>query len=117
MSTAPHQIPSDDTLAPDPMKYSKDVDNNATLIMVYVAVIGLTVVSVAVSSIGLGKFGLPFQLGIGTIQAALVGYHFMHLKQGDRVVILTALASLFWMGILFILFMADYMTRKMIVGW
>jgi cytochrome c oxidase subunit IV len=46
-----------------------------------------------------------------------VAYHFMHLKQGDRVVILTALASIFWMGILFVLFMADYMTRRMIVGW
>ena len=41
----------------------------------------------------------------------------MHLKQGDRVVTLTALASLFWMGILFVLFLTDYMSRKTIVGW
>ncbi len=40
----------------------------------------------------------------------------MHLRQGDRVVILTALSSLFWMGILFVLFMSDYMTRIKVVG-
>ena len=61
------------------------------------------------------KFTLPMQLFIGSIQAGLVGYHFMHLKQGDKVVILTALSSLFWMGILFVLFMGDYMTRHLIV--
>jgi cytochrome c oxidase subunit 4 len=117
MSTAPHQTPADDTLAPDPMKYSKDLDSTPTLLIVFAAVIGLTFVSVGLSSLGLGRLSLPIQLLIGTIQAALVGYHFMHLKQGDRVVILTALASVFWMGILFVLFMADYMTRRMIVGW
>ena len=59
----------------------------------------------------LGKYALPIQLAIGCVQAGLVAYFFMHLRQGDRVVILTALSSLFWMGILFVLFMADYMTR------
>ncbi len=79
--------------------------------------LGLTFASVGLSSMGLGKLGLPVQLTIGAIQAALVGYYFMHLKQNDKVVTLTALASIFWMGILFVLFMSDYMTRRMIVGW
>ena len=61
--------------------------------------------------------GLEFKNAIATIQAGLVAYHFMHLRHGDRVVILTALASLFWMGILFVLFMSDYMTRGMLVGF
>ena len=49
------------------------------------------------------------------MQAGLVAYFFMHLRQGDRVVILTALSSLFWMGILFVLFLADYTTRLKVV--
>ena len=100
-----------------PLYFSREVDKPATLFVVYALVLGGTFVSVGLSSMGLGKLGLPLQLAIGAMQAGLVAYFFMHLKQGDRVVVLTALASIFWMGILFTLFMADYMTRKMIVGW
>jgi cytochrome c oxidase subunit 4 len=101
----------------DPMGYSREVDKPSTLFTIYALIIILTLSSVGLSSFGLGMFALPIQLTIAAVQAALVSYFFMHLKQGDRVVILTALASIFWMGILFVLFMADYMTRKMIIGW
>ena len=115
--TDPHAPSTVDSSAPNPLAYSKELDNPPTLFIVYAAVLGLTFVSVGLSSLGLGKIALPLQLAIGACQAGLVAYHFMHLKQGDRVVILTALASIFWMGILFVLFMADYMTRTKIVGW
>jgi cytochrome c oxidase subunit IV len=113
--TDPHTTTGGD--GPNPLAFSKEVDDPKTLIVVYVAVLGLTFLSVGLSSLVLGKFALPMQLAIAAVQAGLVAYHFMHLKQGDRVVILTALSSLFWMGILFVLFMADYMTRRLIVGW
>jgi cytochrome c oxidase subunit 4 len=105
------------TEAANPLSFSKEVDNPASLWIVYFAVIGLSLASVGLSSLGLKKFGLPLQLAIGAVQAGLVAYHFMHLKQGDRVVILTALASIFWMGILFVLFLTDYMSRSSIVGF
>jgi cytochrome c oxidase subunit 4 len=54
---------------------------------------------------------------IACLQAGLVAYYFMHLRQSDRIVILTALSSLFWLGILFVLVLADYMTRTLHVGW
>ncbi len=97
------------------LEYSREVDKPTNLFMVYAAIIILTLVSVGLSSIGLGKFSLPIQLAIGSIQAGIVGFYFMHLRQGDRVVILTALSSIFWMMILFILFLTDYMTRTMFV--
>ena len=95
---------------------AKDVDDPKTLFVVFAAVLGLALANVGLSSLGLGKFALPIQLAIGCIQAGLVAYYFMHLRQGDRVVILTALSSLFWMGILFVLFLADYATRHRIVN-
>jgi cytochrome c oxidase subunit 4 len=112
-----HASTTSETAANDPLSFSKEVDNPASLVIVYAAVIGLSLASVGLSSLGLGKFALPIQLAIGVAQAGLVAYHFMHLKQGDRVVILTALASIFWMGILFVLFLTDYMTRFKFVGW
>lgn len=100
-----------------PYDFSQEADNPVTLVLVYAIVIGLALATVGLSSMGLGRMALPLQLGIASIQATLVGYFFMHLKKGDRVVVLTALASIFWVGILFVLFMADYLTRDMLVGW
>ena len=94
---------------------AKDVDNPTTLFIVFAFVLGLALANVGLSMLGLGKYGLPIQLAIGCVQAGLVAYFFMHLRQGDRVVILTALSSLFWMGILFVLFLADYTTRLRVV--
>ena len=94
---------------------TKDVDNPASLFIVFAIIVGLALATIGISTLGIGKFALPMQLSIGCIQAGLVAYFFMHLRQGDRVVILTALSSLFWMGILFVLFLADYMTRLKVV--
>lgn len=103
--------------ADDPHGIRKDLDSPGQLVIVFLAVAGLALVNIFLSgAIGPTKFTLPLQLAIGSVQAGLVAYHFMHLKQGDKVVILTAFSSLFWMGILFVLFMADYMTRHLIVG-
>lgn len=93
-----------------------EVDKPATLFIVYAAIVGLSLANVGIAtSGGLGKYALLVQLLIGTIQAGIVSYYFMHLRHGDKIVTLTALASIFWMGILFVLFMADYMTRHLVV--
>ncbi len=103
--------------ADDPHGIRKDLDSPGQLVIVFLAVAGLALVNIFVSdAIGPTKFTLPLQLAIGSVQAGLVAYHFMHLKQGDKVVILTAFSSLFWLGILFVLFMSDYMTRHLLVG-
>lgn len=94
---------------------AKDADAPGSLFIVFAIVLGLALANIGLSSLGLGKYALPLQLTIASVQAGLVAYYFMHLKQGDRVVILTALSSLFWMGILFVLFLADYTTRLMVV--
>jgi cytochrome c oxidase subunit 4 len=95
---------------------TKDVDSPSTLFIVFALVIGLALANIGLSGLMTAKYSLPMQLAIGSVQAGLVAYFFMHLRQGDRVVILTALSSLFWMGILFVLFMADYMTRHRVAG-
>lgn len=97
--------------------YTRDADKPGALVAVWAAVIILAGVNIGLSMMGMGKFALPVQLAIASVQAGIVAYYFMHLKQGERVLILTALASIFWTGILFVLFMADYMTRHMVIGW
>jgi len=120
MSSDPHLTPA---TPPDNHDVLGHVDSPPTLMIVYVAILALFAVTVLISSAGspsgtpmFGKYTLFVQLGIGSIQASLVGCYFMHLRHGDRVVILTALASIFWMGILFVLFMSDYMSRHRVIG-
>jgi cytochrome c oxidase subunit IV len=101
----------------DPHGIRKDVDSPVLLLLVFVGVVSLALINVGLSwAIGPTRYTLPLQLGIASVQAGLVAYYFMHLRQGDKVVILTALASLFWIGILFVLFLSDYMTRHLVVG-
>ncbi|QJW93848.1 cytochrome C oxidase subunit IV family protein [Frigoriglobus tundricola] len=101
----------------DPHGVRKELDSPGQLLVVFAAVIGLALVNIFGSgAIGPTKFTLVFQLAIGSVQAWLVAYYFMHLKQADKVVTLTALSSLFWMGILFVLFLSDYMTRHLLIG-
>ncbi len=101
----------------DPHGIRKDVDSPSLLLRVFAAVLGLALANVVLSTnIGPSQFTLPMQLLIGSVQAGIVAYYFMHLRHGDKVVILTALSSLFWMGILFVLFMGDYLTRHLVVS-
>ena len=117
----PHTSSSHETAKSDPLYFSREVDKPVNLVIVFAAVIGLSLLSVGISYMltapGARKYSLVIQLAIGAVQATLVAYHFMHLKQGDRVVILAALSSIFWMGILFVLFLTDYISRTAIVGW
>jgi cytochrome c oxidase subunit 4 len=113
---APHTAPHG-TATGHQNDYAKDADNPGLLFAVYAVVLGLALANVGLSSLGLGKYALVLQLAIGTVQAAFVAYYFMHLRQGDKIVILTALASIFWVGILFVLFLSDYMTRQIVVTW
>jgi cytochrome c oxidase subunit 4 len=115
--TPPTHATAHGTTADDPHGIRSHADNTGLLIVVWIVVLGLALANVGISTaIGPTKFTLPLQLAIASVQAGIVAYYFMHLRQGDRVVVLTALSSLFWMGILFVLFLADYLTRHLVVG-
>jgi cytochrome c oxidase subunit 4 len=88
-----------------------DIDKPATLVVVFLVVIGLSAANVGLSLVGLGKLALPVQLGIGCVQACVVAYYWMHLRRKDTVVTLTAISSLFFMFIMFVLMLSDYFTR------
>ncbi|MEM4360281.1 MAG: cytochrome C oxidase subunit IV family protein [Candidatus Bilamarchaeaceae archaeon] len=96
--------------------YAEDVDNPFSLYIVWLVVLVLVFLNVWLSSVGLGRNTLFFQLAISAVQISLVGYYFMHLKRRDKVVALTAIASVFWVAILFILMLSDYMSRHIIVS-
>ena len=71
----------------------------------------LTGVTVAAAYVDLGRFNTVVALAIACFKALIVVLYFMHVKYSTRLIKLTVIAGLYWMGILFALTLGDYLTR------
>lgn len=81
--------------------------------LVFAALIALTVLTVFVSFLEIGAWHTPAGLAIATAKGLLVILVFMHVLYAGRLTWLVVAAALFWLGILFVLTLSDYLTR----GW
>ncbi|PYS45846.1 MAG: hypothetical protein DMF68_21025 [Acidobacteria bacterium] len=50
-------------------------------------------------------------LTIAVIKATLVTLYFMHVRYSSRLIWVIVIAGIFWLGIMFVLTISDYMTR------
>ncbi len=83
-----------------------------TYIIVWAALMCLTVATAAVSKVELGPFNAVVALAIATMKGLLVVLFFMGVKYtSQKMTIVAIVAGLFWLGILLSLSMADYGTR------
>ena len=80
---------------------------------VFAALMVLTVVTVVVSRVDLGAMNTPVALAIAIVKAALVILFFMHVIHSTRLTWVVVIGSFLWLGVLFVLTFADYLTR----GW
>jgi cytochrome c oxidase subunit 4 len=96
---------------PDDPPTMHDVDTVGSLVTVYLIVLGLAGANVGLAVAGLGTLALPVQLAIATVQAGLVAWYWMHLRRKDTVVTLTAVTSLFFVFIFYVLVLSDILTR------
>ena len=82
---------------------------------IYFAVFGtlmtLTGVTVWVAFHNLGPGNAVVALSIATIKAVLVILFFMHARYSSKLTWLIIVAGVFWLGILLVLTMTDYVTR------
>ncbi len=83
----------------------------STYFAVFGALIALTVLTVGVSFLELGRWHAFVGLAIACCKAVLVGLFFMHLMSSNRLTWLVVGAGLFWMAILMGLTLTDYLTR------
>lgn len=78
---------------------------------IFATLMVLTGATVAVAYIDLGRLNTVLALAIACFKAAIVVLYFMHVKYGTRLIKLTVIAGLYWMGIIFALTLGDYLTR------
>lgn len=79
---------------------------------VFAALITLTITTVAVSKIELGEFNFVAAIAIAIVKAMLVVLFFMHVKQASIMTKLFVVAGLYWMTILFVFTLSDYLSRN-----
>lgn len=71
----------------------------------------LAVVALGVGFSNIGDSKLIFSLLVAAVQTSVVGYFFMELKQADKLTWLCVGAAGFWLTILFVFLLTDYVTR------
>jgi len=80
---------------------------------VFATLLVLTGVTVGVAYLDLGAMNTVVAIAIAFTKATFVVLYFMHVKYSTRLIKLTIVAGLYWMGILLVLTLSDYLTR----GW
>ena len=71
----------------------------------------LLLATIGVAYVHLGWLQTPMALFIAVLKALLIMMFFMHLSRAKPLIVLTAAVGFFWLGILFVLTLSDYLTR------
>ena len=83
----------------------------STYVLVFAALAIGTMATWYASTIELGWANTPIALVIATTKAVLVILFFMHVIHSTRLTWVVVIGSFLWLGVLFVLTFADYLTR------
>jgi cytochrome c oxidase subunit 4 len=81
--------------------------------MIFAALMIGTIITVAVAFVDLGYFNNVVMLTIACAKALLVVLFFMHVRWSTRLTWVVVGSGFFWLMIMFVLTMSDYLSR----GW
>ena len=70
-----------------------------------------TAMTVAIAFVDLGPLNAVAALTIASAKATLVVLYFMHVRYSARLTWVVVIGSLFWLGIMLVLTLSDYLTR------
>ena len=82
-----------------------------TYVLVFVSLIGLTLLTTGVAFLDLGPFNTVVALVIAFCKMLLVILFFMHLRHSSGLTRIVLVAGFFWLALLVALTMTDYRTR------
>ena len=83
----------------------------STYLLVFFALTIGTILTVIAAYADLGWLNTPIALLIAGIKAVLVILYFMHVKYSTRLTWVVVIASFFWLALLFVLTLTDYLSR------
>jgi cytochrome c oxidase subunit IV len=80
-------------------------------VSIFVALMVFTALTVGAAFINMGVLNPVIALTIAVIKAVLVILFFMHVRYSSKMVMVLVISGFFWMGIMFVLTMSDYISR------
>jgi len=83
-----------------------------TYYLIFLTLMVCTAVTVAVAFIDLGPLNVVVAMAIAVLKATLVVLFFMHVKYSTRLTWAVVAGSVFWLGILLVMTLGDYLTRS-----
>ena len=95
---------------------STPITATRTYVIVFIGLLALASTTIALSFVNLGIFNLVFALLIAACKALLIIVFFMEARRSSKVIWIVAGAGFFWLGILLILSVGDYVTRGWVAG-
>jgi cytochrome c oxidase subunit 4 len=84
-------------------------------VTVFVLLAILTTLSVVVTGFDFGPLNLMVALGVAATKSALVVLYFMHVRYSTRLTWAVVAGGFFWLALLLLLTLGDYLTRG--PGW
>ena len=80
-------------------------------VMIWIILMLLTGLTAFAATVDLGAFNAPIAMIIACTKASIVALFFMHMKWSDTPTRVAGVAALFWLAIMFMLSLADFLTR------
>ena len=90
---------------------TETIPSRKTFAAIFAALLVLTGTTVWVAFINLGWFNPVAALMIACVKMLLVALFFMEIRHSSRITKIAVGAGLFWLGILLVLTLSDYLTR------
>jgi cytochrome c oxidase subunit IV len=91
---------------------SEHIVPRTTYVAIFAALLVLTAVTTLVAFFNCGVLNPVVAMSIAVLKATLVVLYFMHLRYSDRLTWIVSGAAVFWLGILFVLILSDYLWRS-----
>lgn len=88
-----------------------DVISRKTYFAIFAVLVVLTLVTTEVAFFDFGLMNPVIALTIAVVKATFVVLFFMHMKYSSRLTMVIGGAAIFWLGILLVLTMSDYLAR------
>jgi cytochrome c oxidase subunit 4 len=88
--------------------YHEHSHSYAIYILVWLALMALTAITVAIAGMDIGRFTVVTAMIIATFKAYLVLTIFMHLRSETKTFVVFVIVALLFLGISFVLLFSDY---------
>lgn len=97
----------------DTEQHAHTLPSKANTLTIFVILAGLALLALFIGFSDLGPIKVVASLACASVQAGVLAYFFMDLKQSDKLTWLCVGAALFFTGLQFLFTLTDYLTRHL----